>query len=414
MSLIKTSLLSFIATAVKLLAGLVINKAIALYVGPSGLAVIGQFQNMLQLAMTASQGAINAGVTKYTAEIGADGEELPELFSTAFKISVTCSIIVGLLLIVFSSYAATTFLNNSEYRFIILTLGFTIIFYTLNSLLLSIVNGLKEVSIFISINIVQSIYSLIFTTVLIYFFGLKGALIALVTNQSIIFLFLLWKLRKHPVIKFKLFKAEFNKVLAGKLGKYALMGITSAVLGPVSHLIIRDHIGESFGWEAAGYWQAIWYISSMYLMVITTALSIYYLPRLSEIINKNELRKELISGYKIILPVVSVLALAMFFLKDFMILILFSDDFQPMRELFLWQLVGDVLKITSWLLSYIMLAKAMTKSFITSEILATCSFILLTILFTNSYGLIGITYAFALNYLFYLVLVFFLVRRKFL
>ena len=59
MTLIKTSLLSFIATVVKLLAALVINKAVALYIGPSGLAVIGQFQNMLQLAMTASQGAIN-------------------------------------------------------------------------------------------------------------------------------------------------------------------------------------------------------------------------------------------------------------------------------------------------------------------------------------------------------------------
>ena len=70
MTLIKTSLLSFVATVVKLSSVLVINKAIALYVGPSGLAVLGQFQNMLQLAMTASQGAINAGVTKYTAELG--------------------------------------------------------------------------------------------------------------------------------------------------------------------------------------------------------------------------------------------------------------------------------------------------------------------------------------------------------
>lgn len=412
MTLIKTSLLSFIATVVKLLAALVINKAVALYIGPSGLAVIGQFQNMLQLAMTASQGAINAGVTKYTAEIGADSEELPALFSTAFKISVTCSVVVGLLLIIFSNYAATNFLKDSAYSYIFITLGFTIVFYTLNSLLLSIVNGLKEVPIFIGINITQSIYSLIFTTALIYFFGLKGALLALVTNQSVIFVFVLWKLRNHPVIKLQHFKAKFNKIFASKLGKYALMSITAAILGPVSHLIIRNHLGESFGWEAAGYWQAIWYISTMYLMVITTSLSIYYLPRLSEINNKGELRKELISGYKIILPVVSLLALSMFALKDFIILILFSEDFQPMKELFLWQLVGDVLKIIAWLLSYIMLAKAMTKSFMISEVLASCSFVLLSVLFTSNYGLVGITYAFALNYFLYLILVFFLVRKK--
>lgn len=412
MTLIKTSLLSFIATAVKLSTALVINKAVALYIGPSGLALIGQFQNMLQLAMTASQGAINAGVTKYTAEIGADDEKLPELFSTAVKISLTCSITVGLLLIILSNYAATNFLNDSKYSYVFIILGFTIVFYTLNSLLLSIVNGLKEVPVFIGINITQSIYSLIFTTALVYFFGLQGAFVALVTNQSVIFVFVLWRLRGHPLIKLQYFKAKFNKVFASKLGKYALMSITAAILGPVSHIIIRNHLGQSFGWQAAGYWQAIWYISTMYLMVITTSLSIYYLPRLSEINNKDELRKELISGYKIILPVVSLLALGMFTLKDFIIFILFSEDFQPMRELFLWQLVGDVLKITAWLLAYIMVAKSMIKSFIISEILATSSFVLLTMLFTSSYGLIGITYAFALNYLVYLALVYFLVRQK--
>lgn len=413
MTLIKTSLLSFVATVVKLSSVLVINKAIALYVGPSGLAVLGQFQNMLQLAMTASQGAINAGVTKYTAELGGGSDELPSLFSTAFKISVTCSIVVGLLLIVFSNYGATNFLNDKEYRYVFITLGCTIVFYTLNSLLLSILNGLKEIPIFIGINITQSIYSLIFTTALIYFLALKGALFALVTNQSVIFVFVLWKLRSHPVIKLQLFKAKFNRVVASKLGKYALMSVTAAILGPVSHMIIRNHLGESFGWDAAGYWQAIWYISTIYLMVITTSLSIYYLPRLSEITNKGEFRKELLSGYKIILPVVSLLALTIFILKDFIILILFSEGFEPMRELFLWQLVGDVLKIMSWLLSYIMLAKAMAKSFMFSEILASCNFILLAILFTSNYGLIGISYAFALNYLLYLVLVFFLVRRQF-
>lgn len=413
MTLIKTSLLSFIATVVKLLAGLVINKAIALYVGPSGLAIIGQFQNMLQLAMTASQGSINAGVTKYTAEIGNNDEELSALLSTAFKISVVCSLIVAVLLIIFSDYGATNFLNNSEFRFIFILFGFAIIFCTLNSLLLSIINGLKEVSIFISINVIQSIYSLIFTTILIYFFGLKGALIALVTNQSIVFFVLLWILRRHPVIKFKLFKAKFNSIFARKLGKFALMGATSAILGPVSHLIIRNHLGETFGWESAGYWQAIWYVSSMYLMVVTTSLSIYYLPRLSEINNNGELKREIFNGYKIILPIVCFLAIVMFLLKDFIIFILFSDSFVPMRELFLWQLVGDVLKITSWLLAYIMLAKAMTKSFIISELLASCSFVLLTILFTNIYGLIGVTYAFSLNYLLYLFLVLFLVKRNF-
>ena len=61
------------------------------------------------------------------------------------------------------------------------------------------------------------------------------------------------------------------------------MAITSALTVPVSHMIVRNYIGENLSWDDAGYWQGIWYISTMYLMVITTSLSVYYLPKLSEI-----------------------------------------------------------------------------------------------------------------------------------
>jgi O-antigen/teichoic acid export membrane protein len=411
MTLIKTSILSFIATAIRLLSALVVNKAIALYIGPSGLAIIGQFQNFLQLAMTASQGAINSGVTKYTAEYGKGNDKLPVLFSTAFKISVACSIVVCLFLILFSSYAAIIIFNDISYRYLFILLAFTIVFYTLNALLLSILNGLKEIPLFISVNICQSIYSLIFTTMLIFLFGLDGALIALVTNQSVIFLLLLWQVKKHAIITVRSFMSRFSNEEAIKLSKYAGMAITSAIMVPLSHIYIRDYIGNTLSWEEAGYWQAIWYISSMYLMVVTTALSIYYLPRLSEITNKVELKSELLNGYKIILPIISLIALSLFYAKDFVIWLLFTEEFKPMRELFLWQMIGDVIKIASWLLSYVMLAKAMTKVFIITEIVFTALFIILATVSIDKYGLIGITYAFSINYLLYLFFMIFLIKN---
>ena len=76
MTLIKTSVLSFIATAIKMLSMLAINKAVAVFIGPTGLALIGQFQNFTQLGMTVAQGGINAGVTKYTAEYGRESDQL--------------------------------------------------------------------------------------------------------------------------------------------------------------------------------------------------------------------------------------------------------------------------------------------------------------------------------------------------
>ena len=192
------------------------------------------------------------------------------------------------------------------------------------------------------------------------------------------------------------------------------MAITSALTVPVSHLIVRNYIGETLSWEDAGYWQAIWYISAMYLMVVTTTLSVYYLPKLSEITDNAELRKELWQGCKIIMPVVIAMSVGIFVLKDFTIWLLFTEEFIPIRQLFLWQLVGDVFKISAWLLAYLMIAKAMTKVFIITEIAFNFNFVLLSIWSVDQFGLVGMSYAFAVNYAVYLVVMVFVTKKAWL
>ncbi|EGO4680793.1 O65 family O-antigen flippase, partial [Escherichia coli] len=391
MNLIRTSLLSVISTFFRLLSALVINKAIATFIGPTGLALIGQFQNFTQIALVLAQGGINNGVVKYNAELISENKDITILNSTAIRISLLSSLFIGFLMAIFSNYLSDYIFNSPNYSYVFIVFGITIFFFVINQLLLSILNGLKEIRLFIGINISQSIYSLIFTSLAILTYGLVGALIAMVTNQSIIFITVVWRLRKHPIISLRLFNANYDKKIANKLFKYSVMALTSILTVPLTNFILRNYIGNVIGWSQAGYWQAIWYISSMYLMVITTALNIYYLPRLSEIKDKKEIKKELLNGYVLIIPFIVLLTLGIFFLKEYIVLILFNKDFYPMLELFKWQLVGDVIKISAWLLSYIMLAKAMTKEFIITEILFSMLFVIVSLIYINVFGLIGVT-----------------------
>lgn len=219
-------------------------------------------------------------------------------------------------------------------------------------------------------------------------------------------------LRKHQIIKLDNFKSAFDKSEAKKLMSFSAMAITSALTVPISHMVVRDYIGATLSWDDAGYWQAIWYISTIYLMVVTTALGVYYLPKLSEITEKTVLRKEILQGYKVIMPIVILLSLTIFLLKDVIIWILFSEQFIPMRELFLWQLIGDVIKMASWLISYLMLAKAMTKVFVITEILFSLSFVFLSIEFVSNFGLEGVTYAFTLNSFIYFLTMLWITKKE--
>ncbi len=412
MTLIKTSVLTALSTVIKVFAGFIINKVIALYVGPSGLAVVGQLQNFMSIITTFANGATTQGIIKYTAEYQTI-EQKQKIFSTSIVVSLICSFVLSIGLLLFSEELSQLVLKEATYSSVFIVFGFTLVLFALNTVLMSILNGQKEIKKYIAVNIVSSLFSLFLTYFLIMQFNLIGALYALVVNQSVIFFVTLAFVIKSQWFKWEYFKGGIDKQSLIKLSKFSLMAITSALTVPVSHLIVRNYIGENLGWEDAGYWQGIWYISSMYLMVVTTSLGIYYLPRLSEIHNDDELKKEIISGYKIIMPIVTVLALSIYLLRDYVILIAFSDKFHPMADLFLWQMIGDVVKIASWLLGYVLLAKAMTKLFIYTEIAFSILFVVFAIFFINSFGLVGITYAFSLNYVLHLFVMIYIFRRKY-
>ena len=412
MTLIKTSVLTGISTVIKLISAFVINKVIAIYIGPSGLAIVGQLQNFTSIITTFSNGAISSGIVKYTAEYQ-DIEKKQKIFSTSIVISLICSLIISIFLFGFSDYLSKLILKDIQYRSVFIIFGATVFLFALNMVLISILNGQKEIKKYVLVNIAGSIFSLVFTSTLVMQLNIMGALYALVLNQSVVFFVTLAFVLKSSWFKLEYFIKGLDKESLSKLSEYSLMAIVSALTVPVSHLIIREYIGENLGWDSAGYWQGIWYISTMYLMLVTTTLGVYYLPRLSEIQDNKELRKEIFTGYKIIMPIVIIASLIIFLLKEYVILIAFSKNFMPMIDLFAWQLIGDVIKIASWLLAYLMLAKAMTKIFIYTEILFSALFIIFSVILVNKFGLVGITYSYSLNYFLYLVVMIVIFQKRF-
>jgi polysaccharide transporter, PST family len=84
-------------------------------------------------------------------------------------------------------------------------------------------------------------------------------------------------------------------------------------------------------------------------------------------------------------------------LREPIILILFTEKFIPMEELFVWQFFGNVIKVAAWLLGYLVVAQAMVKVVVITEIFFAMSFIVFTMVLTDYYGLIGVTQAYALN-----------------
>ncbi|MEO6631148.1 MAG: O-antigen translocase [Mucilaginibacter sp.] len=411
MKLIKTSIFSAIITFIRIASGFVAGKMFALITGPSGVALIGQFTNFITIVLTFANGAINTGVVKYTAEYEYNQPKLKQLFSTSLKISICCSGAFGLILLTTATYVSHILFKSAIYSNPIRILGVTIILYSLNSLLISILNGLKQIKTYTIVNTAGSIIGLIFTVTLVYFYKIEGALYALVLAQSVVFLITLILVIKSSWFSWSFFNQPYDKKIARDLSHFSLMAVVSALTMPVSQIVLRNLVISKLGINSAGYWQGMMRVSDGYLMLITTSLSTYYLPKLASLQNNTDLRKEIFQGFKIILPVVFVGCLLIYFLRFFIIHLLYTADFESMNSLFVYQLIGDFFKVAAWILGYLMLAKAMTKTFIVTEFFFSISYVLLAYVCIRLFKLNGITIAFAINYFIYLIAMTFVFRK---
>ncbi|VEA89382.1 putative lipopolysaccharide biosynthesis protein [Yersinia pseudotuberculosis] len=99
------------------------------------------------------------------------------------------------------------------------------------------------------------------------------------------------------------------------------------------------------------------------------------MPTLSRLKDKGAIFREILRSLKFVLPAVAAASLTVWLLRDFAIWLLFSHQFTAMRDLFAWQLVGDVLKVGSYVFGYLVIAKASLRFYILAEV---SQFLLLT------------------------------------
>src|SRR5690606_22854182 len=152
------------------------------------------------------------------------------------------------------------------------------------------------------------------------------------------------------------------------MAPYSLMALFTAIILPLVALAIRSYLIEHVGYKDAGFWEAMTRISKYYLMLVTSLMTLYILPRFSEIDNIKEFKKEVLIFYKAVIPIFVIGLVVIYLLKSYIVVFVFSKEFQPVENLFLWQLLGDLLKVLAMVMVYQFLAKKMFWHYIVTEI----------------------------------------------
>lgn len=404
--LLTVTLFSGVLTLLRMGSGFLISKAVAIYAGPSGIAMLGQVQSVVAAITGIVTAPVGSGTVRFTAENHHKGfSACAPWWGASLRWLICITAIVVPMTVILSGYLSLWTLGDRSYSWVLIVAAVALPLAGANTLFASVINGQQLYRRFVGLGIVSVLLSTCLTLFLISRFGRDGALLSAAISAGVAGVIMTLGIWREPWFKLKYWLGKTDSVAMRAIGGYVAMAVCSSICAAASLILVRNILVAELGWTQTGYWQAVYKISEVYLGVLTIALSTYYLPRLSKITGREQIRSEILQTSKVIIPIVAVLAITVYFLRDFVISVLFTAQFKPARDLFAIQLAGDVIKMASWLFAYPMLSTGATKVFVTTEIVFSVIFVGLTFIMVRIVGLQGATWAFTINYLLYFFVV---------
>ena len=398
MNFIKTSLYSGISTAISLLVRLISNKIVAVYLGTNGIFLLGQLKDFLRLSNVLSGFGIENGIIKYTSQFQESDEELKKILSTSFKIHLIFSLIFSILILFFSNIIAEYLSLDFESKYYFLVLSISVISFSIHTLLMSIINGIKRIKLYVTINVVSVIISAIVMITLVLKYAVIGALYALIINQIITLAVTCILFYLYKPFKISLLFSGFDFNYFKKLSSFSIMAITGPTCLIISTFIVRYYISDEFDTNFAGSWEAMWRISAIYLLFLISTYKFYLIPTFSKL-NNEDLKEEVFKIWKVVIPIIIIITAGVYLLRDIIITVLLSKEFFLINEIIFFHLLGDIIKINCWVLGNILISKADTKAFVFFQIEWSVIFVVLSYFLINAYGFWGVSLAYFITYI---------------
>ena len=333
-------------------------------------------------------------------------EEKKEILESVYPLVLLCSLFISIISIIFSKQISTILFQNYEFIDVIIFSGLTLSVTSMNILFLVVLNAFEKLKIYIYLNILISIFSLLLSISLLYFFELRGGLYSIFLSKTVLTTFTFVKIKKlgllTPIFKFR----NINKNVVVGLLSFSIMKLVTIFTNPLTKIYCRTKIQNNISTLDAGIWEGLNQISDVILVFFTVTLSTYYLPLLSKIKRRGELRRLIRTNLFILGSVSLILFVIIFILRKTIIILLFDKNFMLMSELFLYQLIGDYFRILSFVFGYVFWANKLTYHFIFFESFSAILFLVLVeIIFYYSISLVNIPIVYMVRNAIYLIII---------
>jgi len=357
-------------SVVTVLSGVIRGKVISTIVGPPGIGLQGLLQSTQRTTSAiASMGLQTSGVREVARLRGEnDATELAHTLRALQFATITLGGIAALVLVLFHRPLAAGLLDDPTLGWMIAVVGIGVLAQVLYCVYDAFLRGFRRVALLTRSAVIANILATALGVLMVVLLGEGGIVWALVLQPVFVLLIAAIAGRDLPKHLVAVDRDRTRKAFTRVIHIGAVLATTSFISTGVQ-LAARVLIAHSTTINDVGYFQAAWAVSVLYLGFVLGAMSQDYYPRLAETrADPTALSRMVNEQAKVSFLLAGPAILGLLTLSSQVVALLYTSEFTATVQLLRWQLLGDVLKIGSWTLGYLVLAHAPPRVYFMTEL----------------------------------------------
>jgi len=391
---------------ITVLAAILRTKVLAVFLGPAGIGLIGLLTSMTSMVGALSgMGISTSGVLKIADAAGA-GEEIrvARTVRAVRRIVLWLGILGALLLAMFCVPLSRLTFGTAEHAGKIALLSLVIVFGAVAEGQMAVLQGLRRMSDLGKLTILSTTVSAVLTLPIVYFWP-QHAVVALLLVASGAGMASSWWYARRIKIAPVSIKWRDTVRDARPLVRLGLASMSAGLMVAAIAFVVRVVIVRYLGFEAAGIHQSATALSGVYCGFILSAMATDFLPRVSSVARDDAVCNRLVNEQAevgLLLAFPGICATLTF--APLLVQLLYSGTFGLAADVLRWQVLGVFLRVASWPLGYLLLAKGKAKLYFWTEVSYNALHAALIWICVQLWGLPGTGIAFFGLYVYYFLL----------
>ena len=249
---------------------------------------------------------------------------------------------------------------------------------------------------------------------IVYFWGARGVVPSLICVAGMGILTSWWYARKIKVPDVKMERRQFLDE-SRELLKMGVVFMATGLITAGGAYFVRVIITKQINLDAAGYYQAAWGLGGFYIGYVLSAMGTDFYPRLTAAAHDREECNRMVNEQTevgILLAGPGLIATLTF--SGVLMRVFYSKQFgnAPIAvELLRWICLGMIMRVASWPMGFVLLAKGERTLYFWSEFVSNLSYVGFVWGGAKAFGLKGVGIAFFGMYLVYWLGIYTIVRR---